>query len=65
MSDSRDIQHGVNDPVSRVDVKHRFRTARRRMNARSGRRTCALYPRPMQRKSSGLKPCGVRRNQSE
>jgi hypothetical protein len=25
MTDSRDIQHGVNDPVSGVDVKRRFR----------------------------------------
>lgn len=24
MSDSRDIQHGVNDPVGGVDVKHRI-----------------------------------------
>ena len=24
MSDSRDIQHGVNDPVSGVDVKRQF-----------------------------------------
>ena len=25
MSDARDIQHGVNDPVGGVDVKRRFR----------------------------------------
>ena len=25
MTDARDIQHGVNDPVSGVDVKRRFR----------------------------------------
>jgi hypothetical protein len=25
MTDSRDIQHGVNDPVSGVDVKRKFR----------------------------------------
>lgn len=25
MSDARDIQHGVNDPVDGVDVKRRFR----------------------------------------
>jgi hypothetical protein len=25
MGDSRDIQHGVNDPVNGVDVKRRFR----------------------------------------
>jgi hypothetical protein len=25
MTDSRDIQHGVNDPVDGVDVKRRFR----------------------------------------
>ena len=25
MTDSRDIQHGINDPVSGVDVKRRFR----------------------------------------
>ena len=25
MGDARDIQHGVNDPVSGVDVKRRFR----------------------------------------
>ena len=25
MADSRDIQHGVNDPVGGVDVKRRFR----------------------------------------
>jgi hypothetical protein len=25
MSDARDIQHGINDPVSGVDVKRRFR----------------------------------------
>ena len=25
MGDRRDIQHGVNDPVSGVDVKHRFK----------------------------------------
>jgi hypothetical protein len=25
MTDARDIQHGVNDPVKGVDVKYRFR----------------------------------------
>jgi hypothetical protein len=25
MTDSRDIQHGVNDPVGGVDVKHRIK----------------------------------------
>ena len=46
MSDFRDIQHGVNDPVDGVDVKRKFNDNQTHTSARSSRQTSAPAPFP-------------------
>lgn len=56
MSDFRDIQHGVNDPVDGLDVKRQITTTGRRMNGHNAMQTCV--PRPLPRRASHFCPNG-------
>lgn len=58
MSDFRDIQHGVNDPVDGVDVKRQINT---NQTPHERAQMCAPIRRPRRQNHSCLKGCGAGR----